>query len=172
MIEPGPDEISQGMDRRRFPVTEKLIGFGDARRARLRRLGPWLRGPRAVIAAGGAAVLVIGALTTAVVVSGPSYPHAWCGPLLTQLHVRGESDRRYAAALVRLRRRDGAPVGALLSDLSDYAVARSVVQYQNDVTPSGSVAGMASTFTAVNGDLRALSRKCGQPPGAYEGGSF
>jgi hypothetical protein len=47
-----------------------------------------------------------------------------------------------------------------------------VVQYQNDVTPSGSVAGMASTFTAVKGDLRALNRKCGQPPGAYEGDSF
>jgi len=172
MIQPGPDEISQGMDRRRSPVTEKLISFGDAQRARLRGLGPRLRGPRAVITAGGAAVLVIGAVTTAVVVSRPSYPHAWCGPLLTQLHVRGKSDLGYEAALVRLRRRDHAPVGTLLSDLYDYTVARSVVQYQNDVTPSGSVAGMTSTFTAVNGDLRALNRKCGQPPGAYEGDSF
>jgi hypothetical protein len=63
-------------------------------------------------------------------------------------------------------------VGALLSDLGDYAVARSVVQYRNNVTPPGSVAGMASTFTAVNGDLRALNRKCGHPPGAYAGDSF
>jgi hypothetical protein len=172
MIQPGPDEISQGADGSRSPLAEKLIRFGDARRARLRRLGPRLRGPRGLIAAGGAAVLVFGAVSTAVVVSRPSYPHAWCGPLLTQLHVRGESDLGYAAALVRLRRRDHAPVGRLVSDLYDYAVARSVVQYQNDVTPSGSVAGMASTFTAVQGDLRALSRKCGQPPGAYEGDSF
>jgi hypothetical protein len=162
MIQPGTDEISQGMDRRRSPVTQKLISFGDAQRARL-------RGPRALIAAVGAAVLVIGAVATAVVVSRPSYPHAWCRPLLTQLHVRGESDLGYAAALVRLRRRDHAPVGTLLSDLYDYTVARSVVQYHNNV---GSVAGMASTFTAVNGDLRALNRKCGQPPGAYEGDSF
>jgi hypothetical protein len=88
MIQPGPDEISQGMDRRRSSVAEKLIG-------------------------------------------------------------------------------------ALLSDLSDYAVARSVVQYQDTlVAPSGSFAGMASTFTAVRGDLRALNRRCGQPPGAYEGDSF
>ena len=152
MIQPGPDEISQGMDR---------------------RLGPWLRGPRALFAAGGAAVLVVGAVATAVVVSRPSYPHAWCGPLLTQLHVRGESDLGYAAALARLRQHDHAPVGTLLSDLSDYTVARSVMQYQNNlVAPSGSVAGMASTFTAVRGDLRALNRKCGQPPGAYEGDSF
>ena len=50
--------------------------------------------------------------------------------------------------------------------------ARSVVQNQSDLTPSGSVAGMATTFTAVKGDLRALNRKCGQPPGAYEGDSF
>jgi hypothetical protein len=75
-------------------------------------------------------------------------------------------------ALVRLRRRDHAPVGTLLSDLDDYTVARSVVQYRNNVTPTGSVAGMASTFTAVNGDLQALNRKCGQSPGAYEGDSF
>jgi hypothetical protein len=172
MIQPGPDQISQGTDRRRSPVTAKLISFGDARRARLRRLGPRLRGPRALIAAGGVAVLVIGAVTTAVVVSRPSYPHAWCGPLLTELHARGESHPGYAAALVRLRRRDHAPVGKLLSDLYDYTVASSVVQNQNGRTPSGSVAGMASTFTAVKGDLRALSRKCGQPPGAYEGDSF
>jgi hypothetical protein len=173
MIQPGPDEISQGMDRRRSPVTAKLISFGDAQRARLRRLGPRLRGPRALVAAGAAAVLVIGAVATAVVVSRPSYPHAWCGPLLTQLHLRGESDPGYAAALIRLRRSDHAPVGTLLSDLSDYTVARSVLQYQNNlVAPSGSVAGMASTFTAVSGDLRALNRKCGRPPGAYKGDSF
>ncbi|HEY5016141.1 MAG TPA: hypothetical protein VIJ82_10065 [Streptosporangiaceae bacterium] len=172
MIQPGPDEISQGIDRRHSPVTEKLISFGDAQRARLRRLGPRLRGPRALIAAGGAAVLVIAGVITAVVVSRPSYPHAWCGPLLTELHVGGDSDPGHAADLARLRRRDHAPVGKLLSDLDDYSVARSVVQNQNDRTPSGSVAGMASTFTAVKGDLRALNRKCGQPPGAYEGDSF
>jgi hypothetical protein len=167
MVQPGPDEISQGMDGRRSPVTQKLITVGDALRTRLHCLGP-----RALIAAGGAVVLVIGAVTTAVVVSRPSYPHAWCGPLLTELHVKGESDLGYAAALVHLRRRDHAPVGKLLSDLDDYTVARSVVTKQNDLTPSGSVAGMASTFTAVKGDLQVLNRKCGQPPGAYGGDSF
>jgi hypothetical protein len=162
MIQPGPDEISQGMDRRRSPVTAWLG----------RHLGPRLRGPRALIAAGGAAVLVAGAVTTGVVVSRPSYPHAWCGPLLTELHTRGESDLAHGAALVRLRRRDHAPVGKLLSDLYDYIVARSVVLNQSSRTPSGNVAGMALTFTAVQGDVRALSHKCGQPPGAYEGDSF
>jgi hypothetical protein len=152
MIQPGPDEISQGMDRR--------------------RRGPRLRGPRALIAAGGAAVLVIGAVATAVVVSRPSYPHAWCRPLLTELHVQGRSDLGYAAGLVRLRHRDHAPVGKLLSDLDDYTVASSVIQSQTDQASSGSFAGMASTFTAVKGDLRALNRECGQPRGAYEGDSF
>jgi hypothetical protein len=165
MIQPGPDEISQGMDRRRSPVTAKLIGW-------LRHLGPRLRGPRALIAAGGAAVLVIAVVTTVVMVSRPSYPHAWCRPLLTELHVRGESDLRYAAAVARLRHSDHAPVGKLLSDLYDYSEARSVVQNQSDLTPSGSVAGMTTTFTAVKVDLRALNGKCGQPPGAYEGDSF
>src|ERR1700679_3834723 len=119
MTQPGPDEISQGMDRRRSPITAKLISFGDAQRTRLRGLGPRRHGPRALIAAGGAGGLGIGAAATAVVLSRPSYPHAWCGPLLTELHVQGQSDLGYAAALVRLRRRDHAPVGKLLSDLDD-----------------------------------------------------
>jgi hypothetical protein len=157
MNEPGSDEISQGMDRRRLPVADKLIGFGRHHR---------------LIAVGCAAVLVIVAGAAAVVVNRKSYPHAWCGPLLTELHVRGESDPGYEAVLARLRLRDHAPVGGLLSDLRDYSVAHSVVQYNADVTPSGDAAGMVSTFTAVQSDLRALNRKCGQPPGAYKGDSF
>lgn len=167
----GSDEISQGMDRRRFAVAGKLIGFGDGRLPWLHRLGARLRRQRALVTAGCAAVL-LAAVAAGVVVSGPSYPHAWCGPVLSELHGRGESGLGYAAALARLRRRDHAPVGRLVSDLRDYAVAGSVAQYDTDVTPSGSAAGVMSTFAAVQGDLRALSRRCGQPPGAYEGDSF
>jgi hypothetical protein len=151
MSQSGSDEISQGMDRRRFPVAG---------------------GRRGLLAAGCAAVLVVAAGAVAVVVSRPSYPHAWCGPLLTELHVRGENDLGYAAALAGLRRRDHAPVGSLLTDLRDYAVARSVVEYNTDQTPTGSAAGTVSTFAAVQGDLRALNRRCGQPPRAYQGDSF
>ena len=165
MVEPGRDEISQGMDHRHSAVMAKLISIVAAQRARL-------HGARALIAAGGAAVLVIGAVAIAAVVSRPSYPHAWCGPLLSELHVHGESDLGYAAGLARLSRSDHAPVGRLVSDLDDYSVARSVVTDQTDQAPSGSVTGMASTFTAVKADLQALNRKCSQPPGAYEGDSF
>lgn len=154
MIQPGRDEISQGMEHR--------------------HLAPYLRGRRALIAAGSAAALLIGAIsiTTAVVVSGPSYPYAWCRPLLTAVHVRGKSDLGYAAVLVRLRSRDHAPVTRLLSDLDDYSVASSVGLDQNNVTPTGSAAGMTSTFTAVKSDLQALNRDCGQPPDAYQSDSF
>ncbi len=164
MNQSGPDEISQGMDRRRFLVAGKLVSLGDGQR-------PWSRRRLALLAAGCAAVLVVaGAL--AVVGSRPSYPHAWCGPVLAELHMRGESDLSYAAALASLRHRDHAPVGGLVSDLRDYALARSVVEYDTDQTPSGSLAGIVSTFTAVQGDLRALNRRCGQPPRAYEDDSF
>ena len=165
MVEPGRDEISQGMDHRHSAVTAKLISIAAAQRTRL-------RGPRALIAAGAAAVLVIGAVAIAVVVSRPSYPHAWCGPLLSELHVPAESDLGHAAALASLQRRDHAPVGRLLADLDDYTVARSVVTDQTGQAPSGSVTGMASTFSAVQVDLQALNRECGQPPGAYQGDSF
>ncbi|MGH3401090.1 MAG: hypothetical protein ACRDRJ_00990 [Streptosporangiaceae bacterium] len=150
MSQSGPDQISQGMDRRRYLVAGQR---------------------RSLVAAGCAAVLVAAA-AVAVVVSRPSYPHAWCGPLLTELHVRGESDRGYAAALASLRRRDHAPVGTLVSDLRDYALARSLVEYDTNQTPSGSNAGIVSTFAAVQGDLRALNRRCGQPPHAYQDDSF
>ena len=59
MKQPGSDEISQGMDRRRFPLADQLISFwNDQRPGRQRGL----------IAAGCAAVLVIAAVATAVVV--------------------------------------------------------------------------------------------------------
>jgi hypothetical protein len=176
MDQSGSDEISQGMDRRRSPRADQLIAFGDARLPWLgrlwRRFREWPRWQRGLIAAGCAAVLGSAAVAAAVVVSRPSYPHAWCGPLLAELHVRTATDPGYAAALARLQRRDHAPVASLLSDLHDYAVAHSVVEYHNDQTPSGSVTGMVSTFAAVQGDLRALNRQCGQPPGAYQDDSF
>lgn len=152
MNQPGPDEISQGMDHRGF----SLPG----------------RRQRGLIAAGCAVALIVVAVT-AVVVSRPSYPHAWCGPLLTDLHVRGESDLGYAAAVARLGRREHAPVGRLVSDLRDYAVARSgLLQFPDDRSSSGSAAGVVSVFAAVKGDLRALNRSCGQPAAAYQGDSF
>lgn len=163
MSQPGFDEISQGMNRRRFPMVDKLLGF---------RQGQPPSRPRLLLAAGCAVALVVAAIAVTVVVSRPSYPHAWCGPLLTDLHVRGDSDREYAAALARLQRRDHAPVGRLIRDLRDYAVARSVAQFPGDVMPSGSAAGTVSIFAAVKGDLRGLNRRCGQPRGAYEDDSF
>jgi len=153
MDHPGPDEISQGMDRRGFRVPG--------------------RRQRGLIAAGCVAALVIAAVATAVVVSRPPYPHAWCGPLLTDLHVRGESDLGYAAAVARLGRRDHAPVGRLVSDLRGLAVARSGVQSpDNGGSPSGSIVGMESIFTALRGELKVLNRSCGQPARAYESDSF
>jgi hypothetical protein len=150
---PSPDEISQGMDRRGFPVPG--------------------RRQRGLIAAACAVALVIAAAVTAVVVSRPPYPHAWCGPLLTDLHVRGESDLGYAAAVARLGHRDHAPVGRLVEDLRGLAVARSGVQSpDNGRAPSGSIVGMEAIFTLLRGDLRVLNRRCGQPARAYQGDSF
>ena len=52
MNQSGPDEISQGMDRRRFLVAGKLVSLGDGQRPRSRRR-------LALLAAGCAAVLVV-----------------------------------------------------------------------------------------------------------------
>jgi hypothetical protein len=160
MDKPGPDEISQGMDRHRSELAARLISFWNARK-------------RALIVAGCALALVIAGITTAVVVSRQPYPHAWCGPVLSDLHVRGDSDLGYAAALARLARRDHAPVSRLVSDLRDYYVASSGLrQYPNSRVQSGNPSGMISTFAAVRADLQALNRSCGQPTGAYQTDSF
>jgi hypothetical protein len=159
MDQPGPDQISQGMDRQRSQLADRLIRFGIVRR-------------RGLIVAGCALALVIVAVTTAAVVRRPSYPHAWCGPLLAALHVRGESDLDYAAAVASLGHRDHAPVGRLVSDLRNYSVARSVLQYPNNHMPSGSAAGMTSIFAVVESDLRVLNRSCAQSAGAYKDDSF
>ncbi len=147
------------MDRRRSQLIDRLISSGHARRR--------------LILAGCAAALVIAGVTTAAVARGPSYPYAWCGPLLTALHVRGESDLGYAAAVARVGRRDHAPVRRLVADLRDYAVASSgLLQYPNNGVRSGNAAGMLSVFAVVQRDLRALNRSCAQPAGAYRGDSF
>jgi len=164
MNQPGSDEISQGMDRRRLPLADQLISFWNDQRPGRRR---------GLIAAACSAALVIAAVATAVVVSRPAYPHAWCGPLLADLHVRGESDLGYAAAVARLERRDHAPVGRLVEDLRGLAVARSGIQYpDNRRAPSGSIAGIETIFTALRGDLRVLNHRCGQPARAFQGDSF
>jgi hypothetical protein len=158
--QPGPDEISQGMDGRRSRLADTLITFAIARR-------------RSLIAVGCAVALVIVGLTAAAVVRGRSYPHAWCGQLLTALHVRGQSDLQYAAALAGLGRRDHAPVGRLVADLRDYYVASSgMLRYPDNRMPSGSAAGMMAIFAAVKGDLQALNRSCGQPARSYQSDSF
>jgi hypothetical protein len=147
----GPDEISQGLDRPPF------------------RPPSWLR-PRTAVAA--ASALILGAaVTAAVVLSRPPYPHAWCGPVLAELHVPGQSDLAYAQALARLRHRDHAPVSGLVSELRDYAIARSVLSYSDGLS-SGSETGMVSIFGTMQRELRTLNRQCGQPPGAYQQDSF
>jgi hypothetical protein len=71
-------------------------------------------------AAGLAAVAVIlGALFAAGVIGGPSYPHAWCGPLLGDLHANG-TEQSFEATLNQIQNQDHAPVGQLLSDLYKY----------------------------------------------------
>jgi hypothetical protein len=147
----GPDEISQGLDRPPF------------------RPPRWLRS-RATIAAASAFILAA-AITAAVVLSRPPYPHAWCGPVLARLHIPGQSDLAYAQALARLHHRDHAPVGGLVAELRDYAIARSGLAYSDGLS-SGSETGMVSIFGTVKRELRTLNRQCGQPPGAFEKDSF
>jgi hypothetical protein len=75
-------------------------------------------------AAGLAAVAVIlGALFAAGVIGGPSYPHAWCGPLLGELHANSGTEQSFEAALNQIKNQDHAPVGQLLSDLYTYEQA-------------------------------------------------
>jgi hypothetical protein len=95
-------------DTRRSPAAD-----GDlARPGRFSRLTS--RG-RILAATGAAAVLTAGGVILGVTQGGPSYPHSWCGPVISALHFRGRSQNQLLAALSRIQHQDHAPIGALVA---------------------------------------------------------
>lgn len=97
--------------------------------------------------------------------SGPSYPHAWCGPLIARLHAT-QTRQAELSALASLQK-TGAPVAQLIADEKAYA--------QNQVTAAstgtdsfGAVADAPKLLSKVTADLKALNSECGQPAGAYK----
>jgi hypothetical protein len=75
---------------------------------------PWIAQHKALTTAGCAVMVAAAATSLAVVLSGPSYPHSWCGPVLTQLHAH-ETQSASDANMSALESQ-GAPAGKLISD--------------------------------------------------------
>ena len=117
-----------------------------------------------IAAASGAAV--IGITTAVIATAGPSYPHAWCGPVLAQFHAR-ENSGQYLSALGRLESQ-GAPVARLISDnqalLSDEAGEGGLVS-QSSVNDVEAAPGDVDKIAA---DLRQVNLACGQPGNAWK----
>jgi hypothetical protein len=109
---------------------------------------------------------------TGLELSGPSYPHSWCGPVLAELHMKGGSETDFENALSQIQQIDGAPLGALLSDLAAYDAANADVQTSNNFQVLGALGSAEGALQGVKLDLEQINRDCGQPANAASNDSI
>lgn len=114
------------------------------------------------------AALAVAAATVALAACGssaPSYPHAWCGPLIVQFHAK-ETRQAYLDGLVAVGKQ-GAPTGQLIEDETAYT------QDEADAAGTGTdsfaaLADAPKVLAKVSADLQQLNAACGQAGGAYK----
>jgi hypothetical protein len=112
-----------------------------------------------------ALVLLAAAPLAAGCSSAPSYPHAYCGPLITQFHAK-ESRQAYLAGLAAVQKQ-GAPVAALIKDESAYARDEATASVPG-TAGFGALAGAPAALGRVGADLQKLNAACGQPADAWK----
>jgi hypothetical protein len=97
--------------------------------------------------------------------SGPSYPHSWCGPLMTQLRT-SETRSAENAGLAALQK-SGAPVGELAADLTAYEHVLAAENGSGTASYSA-VLNAPAALAKLGADLKQLNSECGQPATAYK----
>lgn len=113
-----------------------------------------------------AALTVLAAATLAACgSSAPSYPHAWCGPLITAFHAK-ETRQAYLNGLAATQKQ-GAPVAQLIADETAYTQNQATA---NSTGTGGfaAVAAAPAVLAKVIADLRQLNSECGQAASAYK----
>ena len=117
--------------------------------------------PAAAVAALAAASLAAGCS------SGPSYPHAWCQPLIADWHAH-ETRTAYVAQLLALDT-PGVPLGNLVRDETAYAADEQAASDPASGTAGfGALGAAPGDLAKVSADLKALNADCGQPADAYK----
>lgn len=111
-----------------------------------------------------AAPVMAAALTAC---GGQSYPHAWCGPVISTLTASHGTETSLETSLGTSQSRDRAPVGKLLNDLFALGAARSAVTTGSIADAPQNLAAEKTALAAVASDLKTVNSQCGQPPGAY-----
>src|SRR5690348_1045428 len=130
---------------------------------------PWQRKPVILTAAGTlAAALAAVILIATGVIGGPSYPHAWCGPVIAQLQATGGTQGAFESGLAKIQRQDHAPVGKLLTDIYTYDFAQNAVQNASIEQGLGALGAEGQVLNRVGADLRMIGRECHQAPNAYK----
>jgi hypothetical protein len=112
-----------------------------------------------------AAAAVLAASTALAGCSGPSYPHSWCGPLITQFHAH-ETRGQYLAKLSALQGA-GAPVGRLEADENTYLNTLAEADGSGTQSYSATLA-LPAALQAISSDQQQLNQECGQPADAYK----
>lgn len=115
--------------------------------------------------AASAVVLAAAASLTLPACSGHSSP-AWCGPFLTQVHVKSGTDLDYMHGLKALEAK-GAPVAQLVKDQQARFANQAFIAA--NPTSVGAANAAVGYLNAVGADLKKLNSECGQPADAYKG---
>jgi hypothetical protein len=115
-----------------------------------------------------AAVLAVAAAAgLAACSSSPSYPYAWCAPLITQFHAK-ETQAAYLAAILALDV-PGVPLGNLVKDETAYAADKQAASDPASGTDGFSAVERApGDLAKVSADLKQLNADCGQPADSYK----
>ena len=102
---------------------------------------PWVVRHK-ILTAAAAAIVIAAAASAAVLLSGPSYPHSWCGPVLAQVHAH-ETQGAFDTNMSALENQ-GAPVGNLISD-GDAASEDEAAADNSD--PSSGFSGLTAALS-------------------------
>ncbi len=130
---------------------------------------PWVVRHKMLTAAA-TVVVIAAAASAAVLLSGPSYPHAWCGPVLAQLHAH-ETQGTFDANMSALENR-GAPVGKLISDGDSASQDEAAADNSDPSSGFSDLTAGTVELQQVGTDLQQLNRDCRQPANAYKSDNF
>lgn len=124
--------------------------------------GWWLhRKTVLVVGVGGIALAVIGFGVSRV--TGPSYPHSWCGETLTAMHAT--KGKTFGGEMNQLRqaRNDGAPTDNLISDENSLAGTFAQMQYDQVSQALSDLALAKSEVSDIDADAEKINTQCGEP---------
>ena len=118
--------------------------------------------------AGAVLVVAAGGTVLGLWLTGPSWPHPWCGQVMSTLYSNGQTYGQFTNAL-QFEENDGAPTGNLISDETSLAQDEQAESTDNVTQGFQDLAAAQTDMSAVSSDARAINTACGKPAGWQSG---